>query len=269
MNVETSESCAQVLTALSALGIDPQTDARFIKNGNWIVENLISYHVKHTGFMHVKKGADNNGGGEAGKVNGMATEQGYYALTAYQRMKEKKTSLYDMSDLNVSPGGNGDGSGTGLTDPDKNNQKPTAQSKQVTTTTTKKTAQTSGTANSASASSVAKSSKSTASTKSLSSDTKKASGWSFDGEDYVPGTVFDMDSVAGLAVEDAGVPEASGGKPSVLELILNGQNTPYFLCVGNGLLVLYLCLWMNRKDKTEALLAAASPDMGQKETDEQ
>lgn len=276
MNVETSESCAQVLTALSALGIDPQTDARFIKNGNWIVENLISYHVKHTGFMHVKKGAGNNGGGEAGKVNGMATEQGYYALTAYQRMKEKKTSLYDMSDLNVSPGGNGDGSGTGLKDPDKNNgdgnknnQKPTAQSKQVTTATTKKTTQTSGTAKSATASSAAKSSKSTASAKSLSSGTKKASGWSFDGEDYVPGAVYDTDGAAGLAVEDAGIPEASGGKPSVLELILNGQNTPYFLCVGNGLLVLYLCLWMNRKNKTEAPLAAASPDMGQTETDEQ
>ena len=56
--------------------------------------------------MHVKAGSGNNGGGEAGKVNGIATEQGYYALVAYQRMKNGQTSLYDMSDVKLKKGGN-------------------------------------------------------------------------------------------------------------------------------------------------------------------
>ena len=117
--LETSESVSQVLTAITALGIDPQTDYRFIKNGKWIVENLVSYHIDGSGFMHVKAGAANNGGGEAGKVNGMATEQGFYAMVAYQRLLDGKTSLYDMSDLTVKPGEEGDGSGTGVEDTEK------------------------------------------------------------------------------------------------------------------------------------------------------
>ena len=34
-------------------------------------------------------------------VDGMATEQGYYALAAYYRLLAQKTSLYDMSDVTV------------------------------------------------------------------------------------------------------------------------------------------------------------------------
>lgn len=117
MGVETEESCAQIIVALCSLGIDPETDTRFIKGGHWTIENLISYHIDGSGFMHVKAGAGNNGGGEAGTLNGMATEQGYYALVAYQRMKDGKTSLYDMSDVDISEGGKGDGTGTGLAEP--------------------------------------------------------------------------------------------------------------------------------------------------------
>ena len=47
----------------------------------------------------------------------MATEQGYYALVAYQRLKDGKTGLYDMSDVSISKGGKGDGTGTGLKEP--------------------------------------------------------------------------------------------------------------------------------------------------------
>lgn len=114
MGSKTVESCAQVVTALCALGIDPETDSRFIKGGSWTVEKLLSYHIPGSGFMHVKAGEANNGGGAAGEVNGMATEQGHYALVAYQRLKQGKTGLYDMSDLTVHEGGKGDGSGTGL-----------------------------------------------------------------------------------------------------------------------------------------------------------
>ena len=119
MGVETSESCAQVLTALCALGIDPMKDERFVKGGSWIVENLLSYRISGSGFMHVKAGAANNGGGAAGSVDGMATEQAYYALTAYQRLLDGKTALYDMSDINLNKGEQGDGKGTGLEEQDK------------------------------------------------------------------------------------------------------------------------------------------------------
>ena len=132
--LETSESVSQVLTAITALGIDPQTDYRFIKNGKWIVENLVSYHIDGSGFMHVKAGAANNGGGEAGKVNGMATEQGFYAMVAYQRLLDGKTSLYDMSDLTVKPGEEGDGSGTGVEDTEKSRYRRNIPAPAVTTT---------------------------------------------------------------------------------------------------------------------------------------
>lgn len=101
MGCENSESCAQVIVALCSLGIDPAKDTRFVKYGNWTVSNLISYHVSDSGFMHVKKTSANNGGAEAGKVNGIATEQAFYSLVAYQRLLDGKTSLYDMSDVKI------------------------------------------------------------------------------------------------------------------------------------------------------------------------
>lgn len=86
-----SESIAQVIVALTALGIDPNTDERFVKDGVSAIDGLLSYYVEGGGFRHIL----------SGKVDGMATEQGYYALTAYFRLLEGKTSLYDMggSDL--------------------------------------------------------------------------------------------------------------------------------------------------------------------------
>ena len=40
-----SESNAQVLVALTALGIDPEADARFLKNGHSVVDALCAYYV--------------------------------------------------------------------------------------------------------------------------------------------------------------------------------------------------------------------------------
>ncbi|KIR02468.1 putative surface/cell-adhesion protein [Lachnospiraceae bacterium TWA4] len=96
MGIETSESNAQVITALSSIGIDIGKDARFNKNGHTPIENMLSYRIDG-GFMHVRAGAENNGGGEAGELNGMATEQGFYSLVAYERFLEGKNALYDMS----------------------------------------------------------------------------------------------------------------------------------------------------------------------------
>lgn len=93
----TSESCAQVVVALSALGIDANTDPRFVKGEGdaavSVLGNLLQYHIKDSGFKHTADGT----------VDRMATEQGLYALAAYQRYAMQRNSLYDMRD--VQPGG--------------------------------------------------------------------------------------------------------------------------------------------------------------------
>ena len=86
-----SESCAQVIVALTALGIDPATDSRFVKNGSTVLGALAGFYVDGGGFKHT---AD-------GERNGMATEQGYYALASYYRFLNGQTSLYDMSDVTI------------------------------------------------------------------------------------------------------------------------------------------------------------------------
>ena len=92
-----SESCAQVIVALTALGIDPTADSRFVKNGLTVLDALAGFYVTGGGFYHTK--------GES-KVNGMATEQGYYALAAYYRFANAQTRLYDMTDVTIQTGGN-------------------------------------------------------------------------------------------------------------------------------------------------------------------
>jgi len=83
------ESAVQVVAALSALGINPATDSRFLKNGCSVLDNLMTYYVSGGGFKH---SAQDDG------PNAMATEQGFYGLVAYQRFLEGKNSLYDMGD---------------------------------------------------------------------------------------------------------------------------------------------------------------------------
>lgn len=105
MGAETSESVVQVIVALSSLGIDCGMDERFIKpDGSWPMTGLFQYYLPEGGFMHVAAGAANNGGGEGGTLNGMATEQGMYATVAYKRLLDGKTALYDMSDVTLTPG---------------------------------------------------------------------------------------------------------------------------------------------------------------------
>ena len=87
----TSESISQILVALSALGIDADKDPRFIKNGHSVLDALCEYYVEGGGFKHLSYM----------ELNGMATEQAYYALTAYYRMLEGKSALYDMNDVEI------------------------------------------------------------------------------------------------------------------------------------------------------------------------
>ncbi|QAY66868.1 hypothetical protein [Paenibacillus protaetiae] len=85
------ESTAQVVLALASLGIDPGTDPRFMKNGKSAVDGMLIYAVPAGGFKHTATGG----------VNGMATDQGTYALVAYDRFLNGGTNLYDMTDVEL------------------------------------------------------------------------------------------------------------------------------------------------------------------------
>jgi len=87
---ECAESCAWVIVATTAWGINPDTDSRFIKNGKSVVDGLLAHYVEEDAmFQHVV------GGGS----NAMATDQSCYALVAYDRFLNNKTALYDYSDV--------------------------------------------------------------------------------------------------------------------------------------------------------------------------
>ena len=87
-----AESCAQVVVALTALGLDPETDPRFVKNGVSVLDAMCLFALEDGGFAHIP----NDG------VNGMATEQSQYALAAYFRFREGKTALFTMTDVQTS-----------------------------------------------------------------------------------------------------------------------------------------------------------------------
>lgn len=86
-----AESVAQVIVALTSLGIDPASDGRFIKNGYSTLDALASFYNNAGGFKHSQSDTTSS--------NGLATEQAYYALASWCRLKAGKTSLYDMSDV--------------------------------------------------------------------------------------------------------------------------------------------------------------------------
>jgi len=57
--VQNPESAAQVVTALSALGIDPFSDARFIKGNNTLFDAIMAYQLDDGGFEHTLGGGYN------------------------------------------------------------------------------------------------------------------------------------------------------------------------------------------------------------------
>ncbi len=86
------ESAAQVITAISALNISTD-DSRFIKKGNTLFDNLMTYRTSENGFAH------ETGGG----TNQMATEQALYALDALWRRENGKNGVFDIKDALVLP----------------------------------------------------------------------------------------------------------------------------------------------------------------------
>ena len=81
--VATCESTAQVLIALSALGIAPD-DARFVKNGYTALDALALYRLTDGSYRHVR----------SGDADLTATEQALRALLAVER----SASIYDLTE---------------------------------------------------------------------------------------------------------------------------------------------------------------------------
>ena len=89
-----AEADAQVIVALSALGIDCMTDERFTKSGTNVMKALLRYAEANGSFVHDRSD-------DTTADNEMSTEQAAYALVAYWRFKNRASgmrALYDMRD---------------------------------------------------------------------------------------------------------------------------------------------------------------------------
>jgi uncharacterized protein YjdB len=90
---ENANSVAMVIIGLCDNNVDPTTDSKFIKNSKNPLDALLSYTVSdNSGFGYT----DNK------SVDGMATEQGYRSLAAYNLFKEGKGSVYKNFTANTS-----------------------------------------------------------------------------------------------------------------------------------------------------------------------
>lgn len=86
-----SESTAQVLMALSSLGIDCTQDERFIKNGITVLDSLCDFMLEDGSFSH-ELGASSNEN---------ATSQAYYCLNAYLKMLDGDNYLFVFEDNSI------------------------------------------------------------------------------------------------------------------------------------------------------------------------
>ena len=86
-NTTSSESCSQIIIALCALGIDPKTDERFIKNEKSVFDAFMSFRLPDGSFSHSL--SDKKG-------DTIATEQAILDLCSMMKMRDGKR-LYDFS----------------------------------------------------------------------------------------------------------------------------------------------------------------------------
>ncbi|MCR5742690.1 MAG: terpene cyclase/mutase family protein [Lachnospiraceae bacterium] len=85
---ENAESCAQVVIALSCVGVDAGFDERFIKNGVSVLDALLSFRMEDGGFAHAIT--------ESVKSNELATIQSAIAVMAYYRYLNGQGSIYNF-----------------------------------------------------------------------------------------------------------------------------------------------------------------------------
>lgn len=141
------ESAAQVLTALSALGIDCRYDERFIKDGNNVIDGITAYQLGDGSFCHAM-------GGES---NETATVQSLYSLIAFKRMTEGRSPLLVLDNNalhrqsqpdtheDTHSDGHGDSSSDNGTDKPNNNTQTTSAKNGTSAKTTAHTTAANGT----------------------------------------------------------------------------------------------------------------------------
>ena len=106
--VANAESCAQVVMALCALGIDPYADERFIKNGSNAVDALRSFVTAEGGFAHERDGA----------VSVSATAQALCAFVSLLRAEQGQPALYLFEGVDYDPSTIPDAPATDVTEPE-------------------------------------------------------------------------------------------------------------------------------------------------------
>ena len=84
-----AESCAQVILALCALGLDPRTEPRFVKAGGSVYDGLLLYRTQSGAFCHTLDTA----------AQPLSTQQAALALLAVER----GGSVYDLTGVSVEP----------------------------------------------------------------------------------------------------------------------------------------------------------------------
>ncbi len=90
----TAETTAQIICALTAVGINPNTDERFMRGGHSVVDGLLLYRNEKNGaFRHVNEAVP----GFKATDNQLATEQACYALAAYKTRVPDKLKLGEIS----------------------------------------------------------------------------------------------------------------------------------------------------------------------------
>lgn len=86
---ECAETSAQVVLALCALGIDPETDGRFMKDGATLLTGLDTFRLTDGTYGHLQN---------AKEMNYLATAQSLLALRALEKMRGGAGWIYDFTD---------------------------------------------------------------------------------------------------------------------------------------------------------------------------
>ena len=84
---ENAETICQVLIALYALGLDPETDPRFVRGDRTLLTGLEQFRLDDGSYCHTE---------QDGKGNVIATEQAMLALLAKEKA-QKGLRLYDFT----------------------------------------------------------------------------------------------------------------------------------------------------------------------------
>ncbi len=86
------ENSAQIVLALSTLGIDADKDERFVKENGSALDGLKKYYITGRGmFSHELNGQE----------NALSTLQSYYSMCGYKRMIAGQNSLFDLRDAEL------------------------------------------------------------------------------------------------------------------------------------------------------------------------